>query len=214
MVGEAGDGAKAVERVRSLMPDLLFLDVQMPELDAFGVIEREPLDPMPVIVFLTAYEDFAVRAFEVDAVDYLLKPVSGERFEAAMDRVRQRLAERRRTVAGATDVLNTSVVVRGRTGKHVLSAEEIDWIEADDYYAAVHAGGRRHLVRESIASLESRLPATSYQRVHRGALVNLARVRSLVTSDQGSTELILRNGDRVPVSRRKRREVQERLRNR
>ena len=209
IVGEAADGRTAVEEVRRLEPDLLFLDVQMPELDGFGVLMHE-LDPSPVVVFVTAYEDFAVQAFSVDAADYLLKPASAARFATCLDRVRARLA------SAALDAARThsTVVVRTAKGEWVLQPEEIDWIEADDYYAAVHVAGRRFLVRESLASLDARLPDHVFMRVHRAALVNLGRVRSIEPAASGGGALFLMNGDRVDVSRRSRRAVQERLRGR
>lgn len=201
VVGEAGDGAEALRLVDRVRPDLLFLDVEMPELDGFGVL-LSALEPRPVVVFVTAYEEFAFRAFQVDAADYLLKPVSAERFAACMERVRARLSA---APAGAR------VVVRERGGDLILTPDEIEWIEADDYYAAVHARGQRLLVRESLTSLEARLPAALFARAHRSALVNLGEVRALQGGAGGGT-LLLRSGARVPVSRRCRAGLQEALR--
>ncbi|GMV04918.1 MAG: DNA-binding response regulator [Gemmatimonadota bacterium] len=201
LVGEAGDGAEGVRLVREVRPDVLFLDVEMPEVDGFGVL-LHGLEPPPVVVFVTAYEDFAFRAFQVDAADYLLKPVSAERFAACMERVRGRLG---RAPAAAR------VVVSAAGRRVVLQPAEIDWIEADDYYAAVHAGGRRSLVRESLASLEARLPEALFVRAHRGALVNLGRVRTFAPNAAGGGTLTLRSGGQVPVSRRNRAAVVARL---
>lgn len=202
VVGEAGDGVEALQLIRRTRPDLLFLDVEMPELGGFGVLLHE-VEPEPVVVFVTAYEDFAFKAFQVDAADYLLKPVAAPRFAECMERVRARLgpvSER------------TRVVVREGGRDLVLGPDDIDWVEAHDYYAAVHAGGRSFLVRESLASLGGRLPAARFLRVHRSALVNLDRVRSLVTGEGAGGALVLRTGETVPVSRRARGSVQAWLR--
>jgi two-component system LytT family response regulator len=204
VVGEASNGAEAVRLLRELSPDLVFLDVEMPEMDGFGVLLHQT-DPPPLVVFVTAYEDFALRAFDVNAADYLLKPVSSERFAICMDRVRERLGHP--TLAG-------SVVVQDRRGRHVIRAEEIEWVDAQDYYASVHVAGRSFLVRESLASLEARLPGDRFMRVHRSALVNLGQVRSFLPEEGGGGTLVLTGGARVPVSRRSRSGVQERLRRR
>ncbi len=214
VVGEARDGREAVELLRALRPDLLFLDVQMPELDGFGVLERSLVHEVPAVVFLTAYEQFALEAFDVNAVDYLLKPVSRDRFARCMERVRERLEQWRLRGGdgGASAERFPTVVVSVRGGEQVLRPEEIDWIEADDYYAAVHVGQRRYLLRESLSSLEARLPEASFLRVHRSALVNLTRVRSYVEDAGAGGHLVLRDGVHVPVSRRRRTEVGRRLR--
>lgn len=208
VVGEAADGPEAVRVIRTLLPDLVFLDVQMPGLDGFDVLMHE-IERAPAVVFVTAYEEFALRAFEVDAVDYLLKPVPAERFAVCMERVRARLA-----TAPGRDAPPTVVAVRVRGGERLLHPEEIDWIEADDYYAVIHSGGRRFLVRESLASLADRLPAHLFMRVHRSAVVNLSRVRAVLPAEGGGGALVLRGGARVPVGRRNRSAVLERLRGR
>ena len=210
VVGECGDGRTALDAIGALTPDLVFLDIQMPELDGFGVmreaIARHGRERMPATVFLTAYEEFALDAFEVEALDYLVKPVREERFDEAMRRVRRRLA------AGSAATANGSpppreparqILVPTAKGARLLYADDIDWIAADDYYSAVHSGGRRHLLRESMASLEARLDPERFVRVHRAAIVNVARVRS-VRTDEGETTLVLRDGTRLPVSRRRR----------
>jgi len=204
LVGEAADGRDAMRVVRELHPDLLFLDIEMPELDGFGVL-LHGMQPAPVVVFVTAHADFAFRAFQVDAVDYLLKPVDDARFAECMHRVRARLG---------LSAARARVVVVDRGERFVLHPHEIDWFESDDYYAAVHVGGRRFLMRESLASLESRLPSDLFIRVHRSALVNLDRVRSLTPSPGGGGTLTLRNGQEVTVSRRSRASLIERLRER
>lgn len=228
VVGEARNGVETVRALRALRPNLLFLDVQMPTLDGFGVLREHGAEHMPAVIFVTAYDDFAVRAFEANALDYLVKPVEEARFAQALDRTRERLRSveavalskklaallametqrRQQSSASARLLVPTS------TGELVLDADEIDWIEADDYYAAIHARGRRHLIRESLASLEQRLESSRFVRVHRSAIVNIDRVRELrSTSDtSGETVLVLRDGTRVPVSRRRREQVAALLR--
>lgn len=162
VVGEAGDGAEAIAVIRATEPDLVFLDIQMPGLDGFGVLRRLLQQPHRAIVFLTAHDRYAVRAFEVDAVDYLMKPVSRARFAACLERVRSWL-ERRQTPSTEDDRSPGSGGILARTprGERLVRPDEIDWIEAADYYAAVHAGAERLLVRESLASLEERLPRST-----------------------------------------------------
>jgi two-component system LytT family response regulator len=215
VVGECRDGRAALAALEELQPDLLFLDIQMPELDGFGVLRaavaaRGP-EGVPFTVFLTAFEEFALDAFDVEAVDYLVKPVSEQRFEEAMRRVRRRLtpasAIDRDAVSQPTPATvapqTSHVVIATSSGRRVIPLDEIEWIGADDYYVAVHAGGKRHLLRESMASLEARLDHARFVRVHRGAMVNIARIRELRTS-AGDVVVILQDGTRLPVSRRRR----------
>jgi two-component system, LytTR family, response regulator len=200
VVADARTGVEAVDVVRAHRPDLLFLDVQMPTLDAFGVLRALGPAAPPAVVFLTAHDEFAVRAFDAHAVDYLVKPIVEARFVEALARARERLRARRRA---------ERLRVPTADGELLLDAAEIDWIEADDYYAAVHARGRRHLIRESLASLAERLDAWRFVRAHRSAIVNVDRVREV---REGGTLLVLRDGTRVPVSRRRRDEVEAALR--
>lgn len=215
VVGECRDGRAAVTALAELRPDLMFLDIQMPELDGFGVVREAAMaggsDRLPLTVFLTAFEEFALDAFEVEAVDYLVKPVSERRFDEAMRRVRRRLAPPPpvdRDMASDPEVAPTvsaasHVVIATSHGRRIILLDEIDWIAADDYYVAVHAGGRRHLLRESMTSLEARLNHARFVRVHRGAMVNIGRVRELRTSGSNMVVVLL-DGTRLPVSRRRR----------
>jgi two-component system, LytTR family, response regulator len=215
VAGECRDGRQALAALETLAPDLLFLDIQMPELDGFGVmrelIARRGADHLPMTIFLTAFEEFALDAFGVEAIDYLVKPVSEERFAVAMQRVRRRLAgDRLTTPAGAVDGLAAHrppvvdhLIVTTARGQRVVPLEEISWIGADDYYVAIHAGGRRHLLRESMASLESRLDRSRFVRVHRAAIVHIGRVRELRTTAE-DVVVVLDDGTRLPVSRRRR----------
>ncbi|HEY0154719.1 MAG TPA: LytTR family DNA-binding domain-containing protein [Longimicrobium sp.] len=197
IVGECGDGRSALDAIRALRPDLLFLDVQMPELDGFAVMRALGADAPPAVVFLTAYGEFALEAFDVEAVDYLVKPVREERFEEALRRARRRLP--------AAD----HFLVPGARGQVVIRVDEVEWIEADDYYARIHAHGRSYLLREALASIEERLAGTRLVRVHRGALVHLDRIRRIGTAD-----VTLVSGTVIPVSRRRRGWLLERVRGR
>jgi two-component system LytT family response regulator len=183
---------------------------------------------MPAVIFVTAHDDFAVRAFESNALDYLVKPVEEARFAQALQRTRDRLhsadalaisrqlsALLAQQAARSTDAGRPSrLLVPTSSGDLVLDVNEIDWIEADDYYAAVHARGRRHLIRESLASLEQRLDASQFVRAHRSAIVNIERVRQVRSASESAAEtvLVLRDGTRVPVSRRRREQVAVALR--
>jgi len=218
IVGECRDGRAAVSALGELKPDLVFLDVQMPELDGFGVLRqaaaREGGAALPLVVFLTAFEEFALDAFGVEAVDYLVKPVTELRFEDAMRRVRRRLALPRRDDEGvASDPTPRSanhLVIGTAQGQRVIPLDDVEWIAAEDYYVAVYVGGRRHLLRESMASLEARLDRGRFVRVHRGAIVNIGRVREVRTAG-GDAVVVLRDGTRLPVSRRRRSVLQAAL---
>jgi two-component system LytT family response regulator len=228
VVGEARDGREALRALRTLEPSLVFLDVQMPELDGFGVLRVHGVERMPPIIFVTAFDEFAVRAFDAHAIDYLVKPLRESRFAEAVERVRERvrtakavdlsrrltalLATADRPAVGESPRLHARIIVPTASGDLVLDAAEIDWIEADDYYAAIYARGRRHLIRESLSSFEGRLDPVGFVRVHRSAIVNLDRVREVRVEPSGESQLVLRDGTRVPVSRRRREQVNEALR--
>lgn len=213
VAGECRDGREALATLDTLAPDLLFLDVQMPEVDGFGVmrelIARRGVDQVPMTIFLTAFEEFALDAFGVEAIDYLVKPVSEERFAVAIQRVRRRLAGDRQRQSTAAAVAEPApraadhLIVTTARGQRIVPLEEVSWIGADDYYVTVHAGGRRHLLRESMASLESRLDRSRFVRVHRAAIVHIGRVRELRTSADDAV-VVLDDGTRLPVSRRRR----------
>ena len=235
VVGECRNGREALQSLDTVAPDLVFLDVQMPELDGFAVVRARGAARMPYVIFVTAYDEFAVRAFETHALDYLVKPVNEARFAAAIQRVRERMrfaealeltrrigelldSHGRRGDVGDAAVRAPAIVPARRlvvptsTGDLVLDVDEIDWIQAEDYYAAVHARGRRHLIRESLASLEQRLDPSRFIRVHRSAIVPLDRVREMRSASTGEWVLVLRDGTRVPVSRRRREQVAELIR--
>jgi two-component system LytT family response regulator len=233
VAGEARNGREAVRMLNALAPDVVFLDIQMPELDGFAVLRQLTLDPLPMVIFVTAYDTFAVRAFESHALDYLVKPVHDARFQDALARARKRLRSQEavelsrrlssllaaglngtaETVAIANAAEPSRRIVIGTGGTDlILDVAEIDWIEAEDYYAAVHARGGRHLVRESLASLETRLDRTRFVRVHRSAIVNLAQVTEIRTPASGDATVVLRSGIQLPLSRRRREQVADAIR--
>ena len=219
IVGEACDGHDAVAMVEDTRPDVLLLDVQMPELDGFGVIAE--LAAPPPTIFVTAHDSFAVRAFETHALDYLLKPVGEQRFDAALARLRRELADHRTLELGRrmADLIasvgarpaahRARLVARLGDRSTVIAVADIDWIEAQDYCAAVHVGDAVHVVRHSLTALEAELDPAQFVRIHRGAMVNLARIRELHHGG-GELAVVLHSGARLPVSRR-RREALERL---
>ena len=206
IAGEARDGRDAVAMIAAVRPDVVFLDVQMPELGGFDVLRALPADVRPLVIFLTAYDTFAVPAFDAQAIDYLVKPVSALRFDAAVTRARERLRASEALKRVERLVFGTGTV------DLVVAPDEIAWIEADDYYAAVHALGRRHLVRESLTSLEARLDGSRFVRVHRSAIVNLAHVREVRSPASGEPAIVLRDGSSLPISRRRRESVTTALR--
>jgi two-component system, LytTR family, response regulator len=224
VLGECRNGREAIRASESAHYDLMFLDVQMPGLGGFDVVRRWH-GGLPVTVFVTAYQEFAVRAFESCALDYLVKPVSQVRFDAAMLRVRERirqgqaealaarlaaLLESQEEQAAREQAVSRSLLVPTPTGKVALDPTEIDWIEARDYYSCIHAGNQRYLVRESMRSLERQLDRRLFVRVHRGAIVRLATVRELRTGPGGAI-LVLKAGTRIPVSRRRREQLNRSL---
>jgi two-component system, LytTR family, response regulator len=171
VVGECRDGREVLDALDMVRPDVLFLDIQMPEIDGFEVIRRRTPERMPAVVFLTAYDQFAIRAFETEAHDYLVKPVSEARFSATIRRLVKRLGSE--PGAGARE---PGIVVSTSRGARVLSLREIDWIEAADNYARLWMGGRSFLLRESLGQLERRVSAHGFARAHRQALVRIAGV--------------------------------------
>lgn len=227
VLGECRDGREALRSLVTLQPDLVFLDVQMPGLDGLGVIRQHGPERMPLVVFVTAHDQFAVQAFEARALDYLVKPLSQKRFDAAIARVRDHLrkvdavtlaARLRALLAGSAAGLSSSdrsrIAVPTGNGERLLEAHEIDWIEADDYYVRIHSGGRDFRLRESLSALESRLDPARFLRIHRTAIVRLDQVRELRTDPglEGEALLLLRDGTRLPVSRRRLPGVRARLR--
>jgi two-component system LytT family response regulator len=215
VAGECSGVDAAAEAART-RPDILFLDVQMPEVDGFSVLAAIGADNAPVVVFVTAYDQYAIRAFDVHALDYLLKPIDEARFRVAVDRARARARDRRdgakdprlRALLDEQARLVRRILVRTRDKTVVVDVDQIDWIEAADYYATLHVGPREHLLRETLNELEQRLDPRRFFRVHRSAIVNLERVREIHPLFRGDGELVLRDGTRVRLSRTRRREFQ------
>ena len=210
IAGECGSGMEALAEIRMTNPDLLFLDVQMPECDGFDVLELLGGHLPPVIIFVTAYDQYALRAFEAGALDYLLKPFDNARFELALSRAKQRLRLGNDPASSARRTLEF-VAVKSAGQVCFVKVREIDWIEAADYYACLHVGAKNHLLRRSLAELEQDLDPLRFCRVHRSSIVNLERVRGLKLSEDGEYEVLLESGARVRLSRRYRRQLQERL---
>jgi two-component system, LytTR family, response regulator len=197
VAGECRNGAEALAAIDASAPDVVFLDIQMPGIDGFEVISRRTVERMPEVVFLTAFDQFAIRAFEVEALDYLVKPVSEARFAATMKRLMKRLR------SPETSTRDEIIVVTTSRGATALNMAEIDWIEASGNYAQLWVGPRSYFLRESLQQLEERLRKHGFIRAHRRALVRLDGVRELSRDHAGSTVATLTCGARIPVSRRR-----------
>jgi two-component system LytT family response regulator len=204
VVAECANGFEAVKAVGETHPNLLFLDVQMPKLDGFEVLEL--IDPLPVVIFVTAYDQYAMRAFDAHAVDYLLKPFSRERFETALGRARLRLGEQRPRVdlapaARLPEQRPQRIVVKDGPRVHVVPIDKLDYVEAQDDYVALHSLGKSYLKQQPIASLEALLDPARFVRVHRSVILNLERVSRIEPYGKESRIAILTDGTRLPVSR-------------
>jgi two-component system LytT family response regulator len=204
IVAECANGFEAVKAIADTRPDLLFLDIQMPKLDGFEVLEL--IDPGPAVVFVTAYDQYAIRAFDAQAADYLLKPFSAERFERALERAKSRWGERHaapRELAAARppEQRPERVVVKDGTRVHVIPLEKLDYVEAQDDYVALHSGGKTYLKQQAIAAVEAALDPARFVRIHRSAIVNLERVARIEPYGKESRVAILADGARLPVSR-------------
>ncbi|HEV8428798.1 MAG TPA: response regulator [Pyrinomonadaceae bacterium] len=197
VAGECRNGAEVLTALDSSPPDVVFLDVQMPGIDGFEVIKRRSVERMPAVVFLTAFDQFAIRAFETEALDYLVKPVSEMRFATTIRRLLKRLQSTSEPVREETIVVTTS---RGAT---VLHLNEIDWIEAAGNYSQLWVGTRSYFLRESLQLLEQRVQREGFIRAHRRALVRLDGVRELTRTRAGGSVAVLESGVRVPISRRR-----------
>ncbi|NNF58532.1 MAG: response regulator [Rhodothermaceae bacterium] len=220
-IWEAANGAEAVETIRSDQPDLVFLDVQMPALDGFGVIDTIGPDRMPVTVFVTAYDAYALRAFEDGALDYLLKPYDDARFAQALGRARARIREHhlsgrssavidqlqtlldgRPDAGSANSAAQGRLLIRDGNRLTVLRAEEVEWIEAAGDYMVLHVGAKSHLLRETMSNLEQQLDPARFVRIHRSTMVNLDAVRDLRAYDHGDYLVRMRDGTELRLSRR------------
>jgi two-component system LytT family response regulator len=226
VVGESRSGAEAIRFIQSTPPDVVLLDVQMPGVDGFGVLRAIGADRMPAVVFVTAFDDFAVRAFEHAAVDYVVKPYTDERLLQAIDRaiarragdraakVQEQLRALLASAGGAPSILDAPphaplnrLLVNVGARSIVVPLEDVTWIRADDYCATVFAGGRSFVLRESLNELERRLDPAAFIRVHRSAIVRVEAVQALERVSTGAMHCVLRDGTRVPVSRSRREAV-------
>jgi two-component system LytT family response regulator len=195
LVAECGNGFEAEKAVNDLSPDLLFLDVQMPKLDGFEVLEL--IDADPAVIFVTAYDQYAMRAFDAQAIDYLLKPFSAERFDRALERAKERTGKKRPPAPRQVD----RIVVRDGAKIHVIPLAKLDYAEAQDDYVALHSEGKSYLKQQTIGALEAMLDAARFVRIHRSAIVNLERVTRIEPYAKDSRVAILADGTRLPVSR-------------
>lgn len=234
IVGECSNGQEAIETIQDMKPDLVFLDVQMPEIDGLGVMRALDPDEIPVVVFTTAYDQYALKAFEVHALDYLLKPYDDERFEQALNRAKEQV--RQKSIRHLSEKLmalldaqpqaaqnpaqvqskNEStpikrIMIKGSGPIFFLKVEEIDWIEAADYYVQLHVGSKCHLMRESLRNLEKQLDPNHFMRIHRSTIVNLERVYKLKPDARGDYQVILRDGTALKLGRGRREILQNKL---
>jgi two-component system LytT family response regulator len=213
VVATCANGIEALDAVRRLRPDVMLLDIRMPGIDGFGVVEKLDRRELPYVVFVTAFDRFAIDAFRVRALDYLLKPVQPGRLDEALSRAREQLARsvedwtasvhdaaaEQSRAAGASSYL-TELMVRVGIRDIVIKVDEIDWIQAETYYARLHVRGRSYLYRERMHVLESQLNPRHFARVHRSAIVNLDRVREIVHDNRGDHLIVLSTGARVKTS--------------
>ena len=235
VTGECGSGAEAIRMIRDGPPDLLFLDVQMPGMNGFDVLKQIDLAIIPAVIFVTAYDQYALKAFDVQALDYLLKPFDDERFAQAIGRARMQLEQR--ATAGLKERLRALLEGEGEGGREgegkpasilppkyeekfliksasrvfFLRAEEIDWIEASDYYVSLHAGGQTHVLRRTMAEMEARLDPDRFCRIHRSTIVNISRVREVQTRPAGEYVVILADKTELRLSRSRKEQIERLL---
>jgi two-component system LytT family response regulator len=222
IVGECANGREAVEAIKELSPDLLFLDIQMPEMGGFEVLNALSEGQTPHLVFVTAYDQYAVRAFEVHALDYILKPFDRERFEASWHRAKAQLQRERNggveqkilslleDLKAGTKYLER-LVIKSSGRIYFLETNEIDWIQAEGNYVSVHTGKKSHLLRETISSLENQLDPKKFLRIHRSAIVRIDRIKELQPWFHGEYHIILHDGTQLTLSRNYRDRLQEAL---
>ena len=222
IVAECGDGLQAVTVIEKFQPDVVFLDVQMPGMDGFEVLQSLELDHLPVVVFVTAFDQYALQAFEVSAIDYLLKPFTDERFQKAFERAQRQIDH---AAAGGIDEHLRKLIAAAQTPSQYierivvktsgriffLSVDEIDWIEAADNYVSLHAGVHAHLVRDTLTALEAKLDPRHFVRLRSSAIVNIDRIKELHPLFKGEFEVLMKSGASLRTSRRYRKKLAELL---
>ncbi|HEY0376575.1 MAG TPA: LytTR family DNA-binding domain-containing protein [Pyrinomonadaceae bacterium] len=227
IVGECGSGYEALEAINEQPPDLLFLDIQMPEMSGFEVLERIKHGRIAAVVFVTAFDQYALKAFEVHALDYLLKPFDDARFEKALRQAKTQIEQRqinqlsRKLFALLEDRAAppekktagylTRFMIKASGRVLFLKAEEVDWIAADDYYVKLHAGRKTHMLRETLSDLEARLDPEKFIRIHRSTIINIERVKELHPHFNGEYLVMLQDGTELKLSRSRREQVQAAL---
>ncbi|MGN2253357.1 LytR/AlgR family response regulator transcription factor [Frateuria sp. GZRe12] len=204
IVGECGNAADAMQAAAALAPDLLFLDIRMPGLDGFQLLQELNPDALPMVVFTTAYAEHALRAFDANALDYVLKPIDQARFDQAIARVRRHWRGLSARTAPPAQAAGPTQRISVRVGEHmrVIAVDTIDWIEADGNYMHIHVGKQAYLHRETLAGLAATLDPACFLRIHRGTLVNVDRIREIHPLFQGNAEVVLHDGTRLSLSRR------------
>lgn len=223
IIGEYGKGQDAVSAINSYLPDLVFLDIQMPEMDGFEVIKNICTDPLPFIIFVTAYDKYALKAFEVHALDYLLKPINDNRFDDSMKRVKEEIKSKdilsfesrikslisnyspSNKLSSATGNLPQTklerIAIKSKSGYSFINTDEIEWIEAAGDYVYMHSCGKRYLHRATMHSIEEILDLSKFQRIHRSVIVNINKIKEIQPTDHGDFYVYLFNGSKVKLSR-------------
>lgn len=202
VVGECGNATEARQAMAALEPDLMFLDIRMPGMDGFRLLHGMQRSALPMVVFATAYGQHALRAFDANAIDYLLKPIDQDRFDQAMGRVRQQWQGMRATVPAAAPAYLQRISLACGEHVRVVATADIDWIRADGNYVHIHAAGASYLHREALTALLASLDPARFLRIHRGIAVNVDRIAEVHPLFQGSAEVVLRDGTRLALSRR------------
>jgi two-component system LytT family response regulator len=228
LIKECGGGAEAVRIIQKQRPDLLFLDIQMPEMSGFDVLRKLDSEKLPSIIFVTAFDEYAVEAFEVHALDYLLKPFTDQRFEQALRRAKSQIEQReihdisKRLIALLEDREKASaslqrsqylsrLMIKQESRVFFLKVDEIDWIEAADYYVELHVGRKSHLLRQTMGDMEAKLDPQKFVRIHRSAIVNLDRVKEMHPHFNGEHIVVLHDGTELKLSRSRREQLQQLL---
>lgn len=218
VVGECSSGQQALSAIQSLNPDLLFLDIQMPEMDGLDLARTIRTHGTPSVVFVTAFDEYALRAFEVHALDYLLKPFSAERFRSALGHAREQVSSRRSavTTSGTPDTpgdqsRRSRLMIKAGGRIHFVRMADVDWCEAAGNYVRIHVGVHEHLVRDTMSHLESQLDPEQFVRIHRSTIVNVDRIQEMHSSFNGEYVMLLRTGTRLTLSRGYRDTIQTRL---